>query len=389
MSQWLSKNLINFSLASFFNDFCHEMSTAILPSFIAQLVGPELAPSILGTIEGCADVASTGMKLLSGWLADRIRFYKPILVLGYGLTPVFVALLGTTQSVLYVLIYRMVTWMGRGIREPMRDTWIAKITKGQFYGRAFGLHRASDTFGAIVGPLCVTVLLQQEYSLSAIFLVAAIPGILSVLPLLFLTESPKPVRPERTSFIADIKQMPADFKFFVAVMFVFGLGNFHQILLIYRIQQVLPEHATMWGVAFYAFFNIMRAFGEFGMGYLSDFKSRPLLLATFGFGLFGVGSLGLMTTSENLAVWLLLCACIGVSVGTVKALEKAHAATLLPEDIRGTGMGVLQALDGVGDLISSSLVGMLWSFYSPAVGLGYAAVMSGLAMGMMLIRRGR
>lgn len=135
------------------------------------------------------------------------------------------------------------------------------------------------------------------------------------------------------------------------------------------------------------FFNIVRALSEFGIGYLSDYWDRKKLLAVFGFGFFAITSFGFMVTSTNLFVLLILFACAGISIGTVKALEKAHAATLLPEHLRGIGLGSLQAVDGIGDLISSALVGVLWTMSSPVVGLGYAAGMSVLAMGLLLVRK--
>ena len=104
MKKWLTKNIVGFSLASFFNDFCHEMVTALLPRFINELVASIYAPTALGLIQGISDAASTIMKLVSGYLADRVSYYKPFLIIGYGLT-VFVAFIGTTTSVWIVLLY--------------------------------------------------------------------------------------------------------------------------------------------------------------------------------------------------------------------------------------------------------------------------------------------
>ncbi len=391
MKSWLNKNMIGFCSASFFGDWCHEMSTGILPMFVAQLVGPAYAPIALGSIQGVSDASATVTKLLSGWLADRVPYYKPFLIIGYGFAGMFLALIGTAHSIGAVFVYKVGAWFVKGIREPMRDTWIAKIVPPALYGRAFGLQRAWDTLGALIGPLTVFVLLKMNVSLPAIFFIAGIPAIFSVLSIVFLTTErlPEKHRAQKLHFIEHIKTLPSEFMYFLWIMFIFGIGNFNSTLLIYRVQQLWgQEHsvliATAEGVLLYAFFNIIRACSEFGMGTLSDYVDRKKLLAIFGFGVFGITSLGFMAQITSLWYWLIFFGCAGLSAGTVKALEKAHAAYILPEDVRGTGMGLLQSVDGVGDLVSSIIVGGLWSVVSPAAGLIYATVLSFVAMVLLM-----
>src|SRR5579871_5684578 len=170
MKSWLNRNVIGFCSASFFGDWCHEMTTAILPMFVAQLTGAAYAPFALGFIQGFSDAISTGAKLLSGWLSDRVPFYKPFLIIGYALVALFLALVGTAQSVIAILIYKTIAWFGRGLREPMRDTWLAAVVPVSLYGRAFGLQRAWDTLGALSGPIITFLLLHMNYPLSSIFL---------------------------------------------------------------------------------------------------------------------------------------------------------------------------------------------------------------------------
>lgn len=394
MKQWLNKNLIGFSLASFFNDFCYEMATAILPEFVNLITGAGAAPLALGIIQGVSDAASTIMKLVSGWLSDRAAYYKPYLIFGYGLTGIFIALIGTAQSIIIILIYKTIAWMARGLREPMRDTWLSKTVDPQYYGHAFGFERAADTLGALIGPICAFIMLQLGYSLQTIFFVAIIPGILSMLPIIVFTkETKEQAKKESVNFWGQVKHLPPEFNFFIAIMFLFGIANFNQALLIYRAQSVLSGQATSsvvattWAILLYACFNVIRGISEFGIGSLSDYVNRKNLLAIFGFGFFGITGLGFMINSTQLTVWFLFFAIAGISAGTVKALEKAHAATLLPENVRGTGMGVLQTCDGIGDLISSLIVGGLWTFAGPNVGFIYAAVLSFISMLILLIKK--
>jgi len=393
MKSWLNRNVIGFCSASFFGDWCHEMGTAILPMFIAQLIGAAYVPFALGIIQGLSDAISTIAKLFSGWLADRVPFYKPYLIFGYGSVGIFLAMIGTAQSVGAVLFYKTIAWFGRGLREPMRDTWIANIVPSAFYGRAFGLQRSWDTLGALAGLLTVFLLLKVNVSLSSIFFISIIPGMCAALSIIFLTSEEKREIPlhQQPFFIEQLKMLPSEFISFLWIIFLFGLGNFNQTLLIYRVQMLLGQEnsfvvATASGVLLYAFFNIIRAMSEFGMGTLSDYVNRKLLLAVFGFGFFGITAVGFMIQTTHVWFWLVFFGCAGLSAGTVKALEKAHAAYILPPDIRGTGLGVLQSLDGIGDLLSSLVVGFLWSAFSPVIGLMYAAVLSFMAMILLVVK---
>ena len=393
MKSWLNKNIIGFCSASFFGDWCHEMSTAILPMLVAQLIGSTYAPVALGFIQGFSDAVSTIAKLLSGWLSVRVPFYKPFLIIGYGLLAIFLPLIGVAQSIFAVLVYKTIAWFGRGLREPMRDTWLASIVSPHYYGRVFGLQRACDTLGALIGPVSTFFLLKMNYSLSSIFLITFIPGVFSVLSIVFFTQEEKHKHPiKKIAFLESIKQLPAEFNSFLAIMFIFGCGNFNPALLIYRVQQLFGYEesillATAQGVLLYTFFNIIRALSEFGIGTLSDYVNRRILLAIVGFGFFGITALGFMVQTTSIWFWALFFGCAGVSAGTVKVLEKAYASYMLPDHLRGMGLGVLQSIDGVGDLLSSFIVGMLWSWGSPIIGLIYATILSFIAMALLIVKK--
>jgi MFS family permease len=395
IKKWLNKNLIGFGLTSFFSDFCFEMTTPILPLFIEQLAGPAYGPLALGFIEGFANGFAACTRIIAGRIADKVKFYKPYLIAGYGVMPIFISLIGTASSVWLVALYKSIAWIFRAMREPIRDTWISKIIDPHYYGRAFGFHRALDSGGAVVGPL-ITFFIFKNVELPTIFYLALIPGLLSVSSLILLTHEKKEgerANLKLTPFVKTTKMLPRNFIQFLFIMLLFGLGNFNQTLLIYRAQEVFIGKADSfliasgWSILFYVFFNIIRSMSEFSIGSLSDFINREKLLAILGFGAFGVTSLCFMVETTQALFWFLFFAIAGLSTGTVKALEKAHAATLLPENIRGTGLGILQAIDGVGDFASSAIVGALWSWWSPIAGFAYAALLSFAAMIVFLLKK--
>lgn len=395
MKKWLNKNIIGFSLASFFNDFCHEMTTALLPSYLNQIMSSNKVPLSLGLIQGTADALSTIMKLVSGWLADRIDNYKPFLIAGYGITSI-VAFIGTTTSVLKIGVYKAIAWMFRGLRGPIRDTWLSKSVSAEFYGRAFGFQRMFDTLGATLGPLTAFFLLYFTIPIKTIFLFSFIPGIMSIFPILMLQQTKKGNTINSNTPLSlkiSLQQLPPDFIFFLWSMFVFNCANFNQTLLLFRAQETLSgTHgssilATSFTVLFYTFFSLIRGLTEFSMGFLGDYIDKKNLLAIFGFGFFAMSCIFSIFAVKNNFFWLLNFTFFGMSIGTVKVLAKAYNSELLPESIRGTGFGILESVIGFCNLFSNFIVGSLWTFFSPQVSFLYALILSSCAMLMLLLKK--
>jgi len=378
---WLNKNIFGLGLTSFFSDMSHEMTTVILPTLLVNLVGASLAPQLLGIISGVSDAASSFVKTFSGWMSDKIKKRKGLAVIGYAFTGIFAGLTGFATSWWGVLWYRTLAWMGRGLREPPRDALIADSVSPKYYGRAFGFHRAMDTLGAIVGPLFVFFALAH-IGIRSIFLFSFIPGILAILIIISLTkEKPKDDGAQSLGFWKDIKTLPKQFIFFLFVMFLFGIANFNRTLLILRAQEVLNPTAGLiltggFVVLLYVLRNAVQAVADFLVGYFSDIFGRKTLLALFGFFVFGILSLGLAYPISTLWFFVILFILSGISAAVYTTLEKAYAADLLPSHLRGTGYGILQTVDGIGDFISSFMVGFLWSALSPSVGFLYAAILS-------------
>jgi len=394
-SSWLNKNIFGVGLTSFFSDTSHEMTTVVLPSFLVNLVGNALAPQFLGIITGLADGASSFIKIFSGWISDEIKNRKRLMVAGYAATGIFAGLTGFATNWIGALLFRTFAWMGRGLREPPRDALIADSVSPAVYGRAFGFHRAMDTLGAIAGPLFVFFALAH-LGVKNIFLISFIPGILAVFAVVLLTKDKKKEEGSQQSvgFWKDIASLPKEFRFFLAVMFVFGIANFNRTLILLRTQDILTPVSGLivagsLSVLLYALRNVFQAIADYVVGHLSDIFGRKVLLAIFGFLVFGIMSLGLAFPIPALWFFVLIFALSGISAATYTALEKAYAADLLPAHLRGTGYGVLQTVDGVGDFISSFTVGFLWSSISPASGFIYATVLSGASAIMLFTLRNR
>ena len=373
---WLNRNIFAMGLTSFFSDFGHEMATAILPMFLVSVGG---SAALLGVIEGVADASVSFMKLLSGWYSDFIGRRKPFAVIGYFLTAVGVGSFALASSWTHILISRLVSWIGRGTRGAPIDALLVDSTEPAYYGRVFGFHRGMDTLGAILGP-ALAFFLIKFMPLRPIFLVALIPSILAFLTVAFLVKEKVKVNDKRTHLIGSLKLLPLKFRLFLVAVGIFGLGNFADSLLILRATQLLTPAkgaivAGSLAILFYTFRNIFYAAFCFIIGALADKLGKKQLLV-FGYLLTGITSLGFILNTTNILYLGLLFLLAGVAIAITDALERTVAADLLPEQVRGTGYGVLAAVNGIGDFGSSVIVGFLWSAISPTAGFGYGAVMA-------------
>jgi MFS family permease len=377
-------------VTSLFSDASHEMATSALPTFLTVLVGPALAPQLLGIISGLSDGLASFMKIFSGWFSDKIGKRKPLAVLGYVLTGFFVGLIGFATNWIEVLFYRVLAWIGRGTREPPRDAMLADSVDKRFYGHAFGFHRAMDTLGAIIGPLLAFFLLTLV-DIRNIFYLSFIPGALAVIAIAFgVKEQKSRIKKKVQGLFFHLKTLPSNFKLFVFVMFIFGIGNFNRTLLLLRVQEVLtPANGLLIAgsiaVFLYAIRNVAQAIANYTVGSISDKIGKKILLAFVGFFLFGVVSLGFIYTTTNFYYFMILFILSGISAAGYTVLEKAYAADLLPPHIRGTGFGVLNTVDGIGDFISSFVVGTIWVFVSPNLAFVYGAAVSFVAAFLLII----
>lgn len=372
------------------------MTISLVPVLVTQFVGTSQAPFYLGLIASLTGVFASFLRIFAGFLTDRFSRKKPLIALGYALSALFSTLVGFARSIGGIITYRILSFTGSGLREPPRDALIAATIEPKNYGRAFGLSRAMDTLGALVGPL-VALACAKAFSIHTIFALSFIPGILAVFSILFLTAD-VPVQKKASkislSFWKDFLFLPRSFIAFSVVLFLFHLGNFDKLLLLTRTQEILDapkDEIVRLLVLLYALFNLVRAFSEFFIGLLSDYINRITLLAFFGCGVFAAASFLLITPHASLLYCSFIFALSGLSAATVLTLKKACAADLLPAEIRGLGYGVLQASEGIATFISNILIGFLWTRYSPFLGFSFAIITSLVAfagfMGFRVVQR--
>ena len=368
------------------------MVTVLLPIFITlstALGGLGANAAALGIIEGLSDGLSSATKPMSGYLSDKTKRRKPWMVIGYLATGFLLPAIAFVHSVAELAVLRMSAWAGRGLRGPPRDALLSDSVEPKDYGKAFGLHRAMDSMGAIIGPVLVFLLLPV-LGVQNTILVAFIPGALSILVVVFLIKEIK-VRSsveKAIGFQKSLKLLPKRFRHLIAAQAVFGVGNFANALFVLAALDILTPSlgavaAASVAVGLYALLNVFYALISFPVGVLADKHSKPLLLGV-GYLFNALACFILSWWTGNILFIGLAFVAVGLQLAFTDTTEGALAAELLPKEVCGTGYGALQFVDGVGDLISSAVVGILWVAFSPIVGLMYSAVLSVVAFGVIM-----
>jgi MFS family permease len=373
--RWRTPGVMGIGLASLFSDWGHEAATSILPAFLASLGAPAFA---LGVIEGVSDGLSSFAKLAGGWIADRPKWRKPTGMLGYAATGLSTFAYAFAQSWPAVLVTRALGWMGRGSRGPSRDTLLSDAVAPEQQGRAFGFERAMDTIGAVLGPLCATLLIGL-LGARGVLKLTIIPGLAAAVAFTFLVPAAKGVQGHRApSFASSFGQMPKPYWHFLAGVFAHGIGDFAPTLLILRAGQILgprfgTARAATIAVALYTFYNIVNAAASYPAGALGDRIGKRNLLA-LGYLTGAIAYAGFIFEPPTIPILVVLFGLGGIHGAMQASLEKSMAAELLPPKVRGSGFGVLATVNGIGDLVSSIAVGVLWSSVSPNAGFLYAGI---------------
>jgi len=376
---WLNSTVIGASITSFFSDLGHEAVTVLLPSFLVALGAPAYA---LGIIEGVSDGLSSFVKLFSGYYSDKLGKRREFAMLGYLATAIFPAIVALASTWPMVLAGRAIGWIGRGTRGPPRDAILAKSVDKKDLGKAFGLHRAGDTMGAIAGPIAAYFLLSFM-GIREIFWLTLIPGALAALCFWFLVKekNPSPSKSEK-SIVSSLHGMPRVFKGFLGAVLVFGTADFsHTLLVFFAVATLTPSlgfaQATAAGVALFTVRNIVYALASYPFGALGDrFGRRRVLVA--GYALAVLTFIGFILAPPDVLAYALLFAMAGAFIAAEDALEGAVAGELVAEKKRGLGFGALATANGIGDFISSIAIGFIWGAFGFAAGFAFSAAVAAI-----------
>lgn len=367
----LHRNVKVSALGSFFTDISTEMILPILPTFI---VGILKAPTTaLGLIEGVAETTASLFKLVSGYISDKLKKRKPIVILGYSFSAIVKPLLAVATSWAFVLFVRFLDRVGKGIRTSPRDALIADST-GKNKGRSFGFHRFMDTLGAVTGTLISFLILK--FSLSEIntyrkiFVLSFIPAALAVMILLFgLKEIPISEK-EKRDFAKEKTSITKELKLFLFISFIFTLSNFSYAFYLLRAKELGSPDWML--PILYLINTVTYAIISYPAGIISDSVGGKNVLAA-GYLLYALTAILFGIVNRQWFPFIGF-ALYGAFQGITETGSKVVVASLSKSETRGRAYGVYHTTVGLAALPSSLLAGFIWKFFGGknAFFLGFA-----------------
>ena len=384
---------------SFLSDVASDMIFPLLPDFLTRVLGA--GPAALGLIEGVAEATASLMKAVSGWWSDRTARRKPIVVAGYSIAAAVRPLVGLASTWPQVLAIRFSDRVGKGIRTSPRDALLADLVPAGERGRAYGLQRAMDNAGALVGPLIAAALLRFFIrDERQVFLLAAIPGALAVALLAWKVretprekrapQSPASPRPSTENPLSPRQggegkgegggRLPRRLRIAIAIFVLFTLASATDAFLLLRARDVgvpLWEIPLLWAV-----FNGLKAAAGVPGGILADRLGRVRAILA-GWIVYALAYVGFALVSRPGPLWGLF-AFYSLFYALTEGAERALVADLAPADLRGRAFGAFHASVGLAALPASVLFGVLWKAFGPAAAFFTGAALAVVASAALL-----
>lgn len=371
----LHPDVLRLGWVSLLTDISSEMIFSVFAVVFTSVAGASAA--LLGLIEGLADFSASSLNALAGWLSDRSGRRKVFTLAGYAFSTLAKAMLLLSVSIGNLAAFRVVERLGKGFRGPPRDAWLASIAEGASRGYAFGVHKALDKAGAVLGPLLAWALLsalgESASAYATLFAVAFVPAVLALVVLARLDDRPAAPRAHE-SLWRGWRSLGPGFRRFLVPAGLFALGYYSLGFLLVK------AHALGFGVSgvvlLYALFNTTCVIAAPLTGLLGDRIGRSRVVP-LGYAIYGLVNLGMLLVGER---WQLaaLFALYGVFYAIEESQSRAFIADLEPQR-RATAIGLYNLVTGTLYLPASLIAGALWTV-SPAAAFAVAAALSVAAM---------
>jgi MFS family permease len=391
----VSANVLFLGLTSLFTDISSEMVTTVLPLYM--LVNLNFTPMAFGVVDGLYLGAAAVVRLIGGFLADRTRRYKSVAVAGYGLSMVSrggLLAFGTAWGWLLGIV--LIDRLGKGVRSDARDAMISFSTPPSELATAFGVHRALDTAGAMIGPLIAFGLLMlAPGAYDAVFVVSLCAALIGLaILILFVENRPGPAVPApqpaaiTIAAVARLARRP-EVRALVVAGGALNLATMSDAFLYLTLQRRLDFQ-----VGFFPLMYVVTAAIYMGlalpMGLLADRIGRTRVFIGSYLLLLLVYSALLLPSRgpAEVAVYLVM---LGAFYAGTDGVLMALASARLPEDLRTSGMALLMTVSNLARLGASILFGWLWTWRGVefAVGVFGSVLVVATALAAVLLRFGK
>jgi len=379
--QGISFNVILLGLVSFITDVSSEMIHPLLPMFIITLGGGGLAVGLIG---GLGDSLASILKVFGGFWSDKSGKRKPFVFFGYILSSICKIFLAFSTVWQHILVLRPSERIGKGIRTAPRDAIIADSSINQ-RGKAFGLHRAMDTAGAIGGSSLAFLLFYfLGFSYKSIFLLAGLIGVVALVPLSWVKEKRR--KPKKSlSLRIGLKGLSRPLRWFIFIATLFSLANFNYMFFLLRVKEAFPDPkiSIAFPILFYIWFNIIYSLFSLPAGMISDRIGKKFLLI-LGYFLFGVTCFGFIW-GRSWGHFLILFGLYGLVYALVDGQQRALVSDLSKKELRGTALGTFHTCIALVNLPDGLIAGYLWQYIHPSTVFFYGAGMGFLAAGLFIV----
>lgn len=346
-------NIVLLGLVSLFADMSTEMVYPLIPLYLTATLGA--SPAIVGVIEGIAESIASLLKVFSGYIGDVYQNKKKLAFAGYSASVVYKIMLLLAASWQGVLAARVVDRTGKGIRTAPRDALVAQSSDGGQLGGSFGLHKMLDMAGSALGVIFAYFFIATDFGYHKAFLFSIIPAVIGI-AIIFAVREDKSCISKCEKISLKGLRLDGKLKAYLAVIFVFCLGNSSNAFLLLKAQD--RGFSASQVILLYLVFNVAASALALPMGQLSDKLGRSKILVP-GYLIYGCVYLGFALLSAKAAVPLLFIA-YGAYTALIGGAERAFIVERAPGQLKGTVLGLYGMIQGIGLLLSSMIAGLLW-----------------------------
>lgn len=378
----INRTVLVLSLVSLFADVASEMLYPIIPVYLKEIGFSFL---LIGLLEGVANFTAAISKGYFGKWSDEKGLRLPFVKLGYFFSAISKPMMAAFTYPLWIFFARTTDRLGKGLRTAARDALLSQNATPETKARVFGFHRSMDTLGAAIGPalaLLLFVVFPQNYAL--IFLLAGIPGLISVLLIFFLKEEKQPSSTLRKggffSFFRYWYVATPAYKKLVTGLLLFALFNSADVFLLLKTQEVTGNERLTIGA--YILYNVVFALASYPLGALADkigikqvFLSGLLLFAAVYF---------LFATAPSTFVIYAAFILYGLYAAATEGITKAWITNLAHGENTATAIGFYTSCESICALFASVLAGWIWGAFGSAVTFSATAAVALLVFGYFL-----